>query len=250
MRRTALTGTLLVALVGVWQLLASTNVFDDLSLASPAETARSLHDDRRILWDNAWVTLREVLIGIAIALVVGVVWAVFIHLVRPVRDATYPLLVASQAIPIPLVAPLFVIAFDYGIGPKIAIVALVCFFPIVVNLADGLRATPPDLMKMMRSLGASRLTILRKVELPSALPQLFTGLKIAATISVIGAVFGEAAGAENGLGYLVLLDNHDLQTPRAYAGTVLLAVMGIALFGLTALTERIAVPWNRQGEVA
>jgi ABC-type nitrate/sulfonate/bicarbonate transport system permease component len=171
------------------------------------------------------------------------------HLVRPVRDAAYPLLVASQAIPIPVIAPLFVIAFDYGIGPKIAIVALVCFFPIVVNLADGLRSTPPELTKMMRSLGASRLMILRKVELPSALPQLFTGLKIAATISVIGAVFGEAAGAENGLGYLVLLDNHDLQTPRAYAGTVLLALMGIALFALTALLERIAVPWNQPGDV-
>jgi ABC-type nitrate/sulfonate/bicarbonate transport system permease component len=185
-----------------------------------------------------------------IALVVGVAWAVFMHLVRPVRDAAYPLLVASQAVPIPLVAPLFVIAFDYGIGPKIAIVALVCFFPIVVNLADGLRATPPELLKMMRSLGASRLAILRKVELPNALPQLFTGLKIAATVSVIGAVFGEAAGAEDGLGYLVLLDNHDLQTPRAYAGSVLLAAMGVALFVMTALAERVAVPWNRQGDVA
>jgi ABC-type nitrate/sulfonate/bicarbonate transport system permease component len=249
MRRFVLSTTLLAAVIGVWAIVASTSLFDDLSLASPGQTLSSLDHDHSVLLDNAWVTLREVLIGMAIALVAGAGWAIFMHLVRPVRDAAYPLLVASQAIPIPVIAPLFVIAFDYGIGPKIAIVALVCFFPIVVNLADGLRSTPPELTKMMRSLGASRLMILRKVELPSALPQLFTGLKIAATISVIGAVFGEAAGAENGLGYLVLLDNHDLQTPRAYAGTVLLALMGIALFALTALLERIAVPWNQPGDV-
>jgi ABC-type nitrate/sulfonate/bicarbonate transport system permease component len=168
------------------------------------------------------------------------------HLVRPLRDAAYPLLVGSQAIPIVVLAPLFVLAFGYGIGPKLAIVALICFFPITVNLLDGLRSAPPELLKLMRSMGASRLRTLRSVELPAALPALFSGLKIAATVSVIGAVFGEWAGADKGLGRLVLLGNNQLETPRVYAGIVILTVMAVGLFALTALAERLVVPWNRK----
>jgi ABC-type nitrate/sulfonate/bicarbonate transport system permease component len=244
MRRALLSVGLLALFVAVWAIIASTSLFDDLSLASPGQTLRSLDNDHSVLLDNAWVTLREVLIGLAIAVTLGFVSAVAMHLAVTFRDAAYPLLVASQAIPIPVIAPLFIIAFGYGIGPKIGIVALVCFFPVAVNLVDGLRSVPTDQLKLMRSLGASRLQTLWKVELPYALPRLFSGLKIAATISVIGAVLGEAAGAENGLGYLVLLDNHDLQTPRAYAGSLLLGVISVGLFALTALTERIAVPWK------
>jgi len=125
-------------------------------------------------------------------------------------------------------------------------VALICFFPITVNLLDGLRSVEPELLKLMRSLGASRLRTLRSVELPSALPLLFSGLKVAATVSVIGAVFGEWAGADEGLGRLVLLGNNQLQTPRVYAGVVLLTLMAVTLFSLVALGERVACPWNRK----
>ena len=142
------------------------------------------------------------------------------HLSRMLRDAAYPLLVASQAMPIVVLAPILVLAFDYGIGPKLAIVALICFFPITVNVLDGLRSVDPEQLKLMRSFGASRLRTLRSVELPSALPGFFSGLRIAATVSVIGAVFGEWAGADEGLGRLVLLGNNQLQTPRVYAGIV------------------------------
>ncbi len=192
------------------------------------------------------MTLVEVLLGLALALVTGVALAVAMHLHRPLRDAAYPLLVASQAIPIVVLAPLFVLAFDYGIGPKLAIVALICFFPITVSMLDGLRAAPAELLKLTRSLGASRLQTLRKVELSASLPALFTGLKVAATVSVIGAVFGEWAGADEGLGRLVLLANNQLQTPRAYAGIVLLTLMAVALFALVALAERVLCPWTRE----
>jgi ABC-type nitrate/sulfonate/bicarbonate transport system permease component len=192
------------------------------------------------------VTLQEVLLGLAVATALGFAAAVAMFLARPLRDALYPLLVASQAIPIVVIAPLLVLAFDYGIGPKIAIVALMCFFPITVNLLDGLRATDRDLLKLMRSLGASRWQTLRKVELPACLPYLFSGLRIAATVSVIGAVFGEASGAEEGLGRLVLSDTHQLETARAYAGVVILTAMAVALFALVTLLERAAVPWNRR----
>lgn len=231
-----------------WQGVASLGSVDDLTLASPVEVAEAFGDDWELLMDNAWVTLTEVLLGLAIALAAGAGGAVAMHLFRPLREAAYPLLVASQAIPIVVLAPLFVLAFDYGIGPKLAIVALICFFPITVNLLDGLRSVDPDLLKLMRSLGASRLATLWKVELPASLPFLFSGLRVAATVSVIGAVFGEWAGAEDGLGRLVLLGNNQLQTPRVYAGVVILTLMAVALFALVTLLERAAVPWKRQGE--
>jgi ABC-type nitrate/sulfonate/bicarbonate transport system permease component len=233
-----------------WQGVASLGSVDDLTLASPVEVVEAFGDDGDLLLDNAWVTLTEVLLGLAIALAAGAGGAIAMHLVRPLREAAYPLLVASQAIPIVVLAPLFVLAFDYGIGPKLAIVALICFFPITVNLLDGLRSVDPELLKLMRSLGAPRLATLWKVELPSSLPFLFSGLRVAATVSVIGAVFGEWAGAEEGLGRLVLLGNNQLQTPRVYAGVVILTLMAVALFALVSLLERVAVPWQRQGEPA
>ncbi len=246
MRRLALTLLLLAGVVAVWAWLASLDSVDDLTLASPREVAQAFEDDWSLLWDNAWVTLKEVLLGLAIAVVVGVLSAVGMHLSRTLRDAAYPLLVGSQAIPIVVLAPIFVLAFDYGIGPKLAIVALICFFPITVNVLDGLRAVDPEQLKLMRSFGASRLRTLRSVELPAALPSFFSGLRVASTVSVIGAVFGEWAGADSGLGRLVLLGNNQLQTPRVYAGVVILTLMAVALFALASLAERLVCPWNRK----
>lgn len=246
MRRLLLTGALLAACVALWAWVASLDSVDDLTLASPCEVAQAFEDDWSLLWDNAWVTLQEVLAGLAIAVVAGVAFAVGMHLSRALRDAAYPLLVGSQAIPVVVLAPIFVLAFDYGIGPKLAIVALICFFPITVNVLDGLRGVDPEQLKLMRSFGASRLRTLRAVELPAALPSFFSGLRVAATVSVIGAVFGEWAGSDAGLGRLVLLGNNQLQTPRVYAGIVILTLMAVALFALASLAERLACPWNRK----
>jgi len=244
-RRVALVTLLLGALLGAWAWVSSLESVDDLLVASPGETARALAQDWDLLWSNALVTLREVLIGLAIAVVGGAGAAVAMHLSRVLREAAYPLLVASQAIPIVVLAPIFVLAFDYGIGPKVAIVALICFFPVTVNVLDGLRSVAPEQLTLMRSLGASRLRTLASVELPAALPAFFSGLRIAATVSVIGAVFGEWAGADDGLGRLVLLGNDQLQTPRVYAGVAILTAMAVALFCLASLAERLACPWNR-----
>jgi ABC-type nitrate/sulfonate/bicarbonate transport system permease component len=250
MRRALLVAALLSVFVGAWQAVASLPSVDDLTLASPVETARALRDDWSLLMDNAGTTLVEVLLGLGISVLAGVAFAVGMHLSRVLREAAYPLLVASQAIPIVVLAPIFVLAFDYGIGPKLAIVALICFFPLTVNVLDGLRSVEPELLKLMRSLGASRLQTLRKVELPAALPFFFSGLRVAATVSVIGAVFGEWAGADKGLGRLVLLGNNQLQTPRVYAGIVILTLMAVALFALATLAERVACPWNRKDQPA
>jgi ABC-type nitrate/sulfonate/bicarbonate transport system permease component len=236
---------LLALVILAWQGVASLPSIDNLTLASPVETWHSLVRDRGLLFDEAGTTAVEIVLGLAISIALGVVLAVAMHLVGWLRDAAYPLLLASQAIPIVVLAPLFILAFGYGIGPKLAIIALICFFPIVVVMLDGLRSVDPDLLKLMRLLGASRLTRLWKAELPASLPFLFSGLRLAAVFSVIGAVFGEWAGADHGLGRLVLLANNQLQTPRVYAGVVLLTGMAIALFAFVSIVERLAIPWRR-----
>lgn len=250
MKRALLVSLMLAGALGAWAWIASLESVDDLLVASPRETAEALGEDRALLLDNAWVTLYEVLLGLAVSIAAGLAFAVAMHLNRALREAAYPLLVASQAIPIVVLAPIFVLAFDYGIGPKIAIVALICFFPITVNVLDGLRAVDSDHLKLMRSYGASRLRTLRSVELPAALPSFFSGLRVAASVSVIGAVFGEWAGADEGLGRLVLRGNDELQTPRVYAGILILTFMAVALFSLASLAERLACPWNRAERTA
>jgi ABC-type nitrate/sulfonate/bicarbonate transport system permease component len=148
---------LLAVVILAWQGVASLPGIDNLTLASPVETWRSLRHDHSLLLGEAGVTAVEILLGLAISVALGVLLGVAMHLVRPLRDAAYPLLLASQAIPIVVLSPLFILAFGYGIGPKLAIIALICFFPIVVVMLDGLRSVDPDLLKLMRSLGASRL---------------------------------------------------------------------------------------------
>ncbi len=146
--------------------------------------------------------------------------------------------------PVIVVAPILVVWFGYGLGPKLGIIALICFFPITVNTLDGLRSVDPEAIKMMRTLDASRWQILRRVEAPAALPFAFSGAKIAVAVAVIGAVFGEWSGVLGGLGYLLLLDNNLLETARMFASVFILSAMAIALFGLLALAERRIVRWR------
>jgi putative hydroxymethylpyrimidine transport system permease protein len=250
MKRWALPLLVLAILVGAWQVAASTGaIADALSLEpflvpSPAEIATALWDERSLLADNAWVTLQEIVLGFLCALAAGVGFAVVLHLSEPLRHALYPLIVVSQTIPILVIAPILVIWFGFGIGPKLAIVALICFFPIVVNTLDGLRASDPEATKMMRTLDASRGQILRRVEAPGALPQFFSGARIAIVIAPIGAVFGEWVGSDSGLGHLILQDNAQLQTARLFAAVAVLAALALVLFGLLALAERRVVRWR------
>jgi ABC-type nitrate/sulfonate/bicarbonate transport system permease component len=250
MRRWVLPTLLLVGLVGVWQVAASTGVLADLLglksflVPSPVEIAESLWDNRSLLAENAWVTLKEMLLGFGCAVVAGLCFAVAMHLSATFRHTLYPPLVVSQAIPIIAIAPILVIWFGYGIGPKLWIVALVCFFPISVNTLDGLRSVDPEATKMMRTLDASRGQILRRLEAPTALPGFFSGAKVAAAITGIAALFGEWAGANSGLGVLMREDNALLETSRLFAEVFLLSAMALALFALVALAERYVVTWR------
>jgi ABC-type nitrate/sulfonate/bicarbonate transport system permease component len=239
---------LLLALLGGWELYADLGGIDQFLLPAPSDVAASLWTDRGLLWDNFTVTAGEVLLGIAVALAAGVLLAVAIHLSRTLRRATYPLLVASQTIPIVIVAPLLVAWLGYDLAPKLAIVGLICFFPVVVTTLDGLAGVDPDLRKLMRTLDASRLQTLRHVEAPAALPALLSGAKIAVTVAVIGAVLAEQAGSSDGLGHLILQSIPQFETARSWAAVVVLAAFAIVLFGALALAERRLVPWAHRSE--
>lgn len=236
---------IVLALFGAWELYAVLGPVDRLLLPSPDDVAHALYVDRALLWDDFTVTATEVLLGILVAGVAGFGCAIALHLSLALRRSVYPLLVASQTIPIPIVASLLVVWLGFDIAPKLVIIGLVSFFPIAVTTLDALARVDPELMKLMRTLDAPRLAILRHVELPAALPGLFSGAKIGVTVAVIGAVFAEQAGSSSGLGHLVQQAIPQLLTARAYAAVLILSAFAIALFGLLTLAERLIVPWAR-----
>jgi putative hydroxymethylpyrimidine transport system permease protein len=249
-RRWLLPTLLFAALIGAWQIAASSGALAELLklesflVPSPAEIAESLWQSRSLLAENAWVTLREMLLGLGLSLVVGVALAFAMHLSRLVRDTLNPLIVVSQTIPILAIAPILIIWLGFGIWPKAIVVLLICFFPVAVGTFAGLGTADPEATKMMRSLDASRLQILWRVETPTALPYFFTGVRLAVVLAPIGAIFGEWVGSSSGLGHLILQDNGQLETARLFASVVILSAMALLLFALTALAQRRIVTWR------
>jgi putative hydroxymethylpyrimidine transport system permease protein len=237
---------LLVALFGAWELYVDLGGADPAILPSPHAVFSALYNDRSLLWSNFLVTAKEVLLGIVVAVVASVALAVAIHFSNTLRQSVYPLLVASQAIPIPVFALVLVFWLGFGLAPKLGVIALVSFFPIVVTTLAGLSAVDADLLKLMRTFDAPRRRTFWHVELPSALPGVLTGTKIAVTVAVIGAVFAELAGSNAGLGYIYQQAQAQLLMPRAYATILLLSLFAVALFALLSLVERRAVPWAYQ----
>lgn len=234
---------LIAIAIAAWELIIRMAHVPDYLVPAPSAVIADFRPDWPVLWPALLVTLREVLIGFAIATVAGVGLAVLLHLSGPLRRAIYPILIGSQTVPIVVIAPILAVVLGYGIAPKVVIIMLICFFPIVVNGIDGLRSADEDFIAMMRTLDATRLGILRRVEFPGALPMIFSGMRVAATFASIGAVFGEWAGANAGLGYVLEAAGPNLLTERMFASVLLLMVISITLFGLVSAVERIAVPW-------
>jgi len=242
---------LVAAALGLWELAARWELLADLLriepflVPAPSDIAEALWTDRELLAEDGWVTLQEIVLGFALAVDAGLGFATALHLSDTLRRAFYPVLVASQTVPIIVIAPILVVWFGFGIGPKLAIIALICFFPITVNTLDGLRSVDPDLTKLMRTLDAGRARIFLRAEAPSALPYAFSGAKIAVAVAVIGAVFGEWAGSDSGLGHLMLQASAQLETARLFAAVVVLSVFAIGLFALLSLLERRIAWWGR-----
>jgi len=236
---------LVVFLLGLWEGWVRAAATPAWLLPPPSAVGRALIADRGLLLHHARVTLTEVLLGFALGLAAGVLLATLLDASPALARAVYPLTVASQTVPIPAVAPLLLVWFGYGLLPKVLVTALVAFFPIAVATFDGLRGTDREVLRLLRSLGAGRWARFRLAKAPSALPALFSGARVGVALSVIGAVFGELVGASAGLGYLTTRAAADFRTARVMAAIAVLAMMGIGLFALVALAERLLLPWRR-----
>jgi NitT/TauT family transport system permease protein len=238
------TGFVLLLLV-VWELVTRfTDAVPDYLLPAPTAILSRMVDTPEVLWSATRVTLVEVVVGFVAGTVIGLALALPIAYSAAVRSTLYPLIVASQAVPKIAIGPLLVLWLGLGMTPKLAIVALMVFFPVVVTAAEGFSSVDRNLLDLLRSVDASQWQIFRRVRLPHALPQIFSGLKIGITLAVVGAVVGEWIGADDGLGYLLLQANTQLDSTLLFAALLLLVLLGVVLFILVEVAERLLLPWR------
>ena len=234
---------LILALFVLWQVATEVWQVQSWLLPSPLAILRAGWAARGILALHTWQTAQETVCGFGVALVVGISLGLVIDFWSLARQAIYPLLVVSQTIPTIAIAPLLVIWFGYGIWPKIIVVGLICFFPIVVSTADGLRGADPELIALLRTMGASRADTFFKVRVPGALPAIYSGVKIAITYSVVGAILGEWVGASKGLGVFMLRATNSFRTDWVFASIAITATLSVLLFALVVTLERLTLPW-------
>ncbi len=229
---------LAAAAIGIWEGLVWALDVQRWLLPAPSVIVRELVESRGLLAEHSATTLTEVLLGFGAASVAGALLAVAIASSRLLERSIYPFIIASQTIPYIAIAPLLLVWVGPEVTSKVIVVALISFFPIVVNLVDGLRSTDREMVDMLRTLNASRLQLFMKLHVHAAAPYLMSGLKVAAVTSVIGAVVGEWVGAKEGLGWLMKVSGPQFQTPRVFASIVALSAMAIALFILIAGIEK------------
>jgi ABC-type nitrate/sulfonate/bicarbonate transport system permease component len=232
--------------IAIWQAVADFSSLKQWLLPSPWEVLQAFAESPGLIMRHAAVTAQEALIGFACALAIGSALAIAITQSRLAERALYPYVVASQAVPIIAIAPVLVVWFGFGLMPKIVVIVLITFFPVTINMVDGIRNVDPDLVGLARSMGASRWQILRLIHLPSAMPYFFSGAKVAAAVSVIGAIFGEWVGANEGLGYFLKYSSAQFLTARVFAAILVLAIMGLVLFYAVSFIESRAIPWAKR----
>ena len=234
---------LLAALLATWQVwVRAANVAPYL-VPAPTQIVAAFVDARHLLWSHLLTTTTEALLGMALGAAAGVVLAMAIASLAVLRRSLYPLLVISQVIPIVVLAPLLVLWFGFGLTPKVVVVALIVFFPVVVSTVSGLTGVDQELVDLVRSMGANRRQVFRSVLIPAAVPAFFSGLRISAAYAVAGAVIGEMVGAESGLGLFIDRSRASYQVDRIFAAIALIALLSMALFALVALAGRAASPW-------
>jgi NitT/TauT family transport system permease protein len=229
------------ALIALWQLVVILADVPKFVLPSPLETLRSLQEPSYNWISNTLVTASEVFGGYALAVLVGIGLALIFTWSKPVDEAFSPLLVSLNMIPKVALGPIFIVWFKYGVGPNMLIAFSICFLPILLTMQRGLREVEPDLIDLVRALKGSKWQIFLKIQLPGSLPYLFSGMKVAAVLAVAGAIVGEFIASERGLGYLMLQVQVTLDTPAMFMAVLLITLVGVVLYGLVLLLERLVV---------
>lgn len=233
-----------ILFLAVWQIAVPLFHIEKWILPSPADITKEAIAEAASLSQHTWATVQLTLLGFLIGTAVGLLTAMLLHLVPFLKSALYPLLILSQNIPTIALAPLLMIWFGFGLLPKIIVITLVCFFPVAVSTMDGLTQTDRGMMNYMRMAGASKAQIFRKLEVPHALPSVFSGVKIAATYSVMGAVIAEWIGTDRGIGYYMMLQKSAYRTDRVFVAMAIIVLLSLLLFALIALLEKILVRWR------
>lgn len=228
----------------IWQ--AATMIFsiDKWILPGPIDITREAAANRANLWDHTVATLRLIVLGFVIGIVVGLVVAFLLHNIPFLKSSLYPLVILSQNIPTIALAPLLMIWFGFGILPKIIVITLVCFFPVAVATMDGLRGTDRSMLNYMQMIGTSRWNIFCKLELPFAIPSILSGVKIAATYSVMGAVIAEWIGADKGIGYYMMLQKSSFRTDRIFVAITIIVILSLIMFVCISMLERWLVRYK------
>lgn len=221
----------------VWQLVVQLGHVSTFVIAKPTAFLAEAWQSRGILAEATWVTTQEILYGFAISVVCGVAIALLVERFAWLYRATYPLIVLFQVVPKVALAPIFILWFGYGLAPRLVLIVVIAFFPITLNMVVGLKNVDGDLLVLMRSVGSSDAQVLWRIRVPTSLPYLFAGLRIAITFAVIGAVVAEFAGAKDGLGYLIQFASTQLDTPLMFAALVVVSVLGLVLYYALSLVE-------------
>ncbi|QEO13894.1 ABC transporter permease [Agromyces intestinalis] len=228
----------------IWWVATSLQWVAPYIIPSPAATWAAFSDNAAYLAQQTWVTTYETVIGFLIAIVIGIAVAVVMVYSKGVEQTLYPVILFAQVIPKIAIAPLFVVWLGFGMGPKILVAVLMAFFPVAISGLSGLRSVDPEILQLTSTMGAGKFKTFLKVRLPAALPELLSGLKVAATLAVTGAVVGEFVGANEGLGYVILQANGNLDTAMLFAALIIMSLLGIVLFAIIQIAERFLIPWH------
>ena len=235
---------LVIALLAAWWAVTAAGLVAPYILPSPGDTWATAADNVGYLAQNTWVTTWETLVGFVIAAALGVAMAIVMVYSTSLEKTVYPLILFAQVIPKIAVAPLFIVWLGFGPSPKILVAVLMAFFPIVISGLAGMRSVDPEILELTSTMGASRFKTFLKIRLPASLPQLMSGLKVAATLAVTGAVVGEFVGANEGLGYVILQANGNIDTAMLFAALIIMSALGILLFAIIELAEKLLIPWH------
>lgn len=237
----------IITVIGIllaWEAICWLTEIPKYLLPPPSDVLAVLIQRSDLLFYHTMITTGEIVGGFILSILIGVVLALLISSFKLFERAVFPLLVVSQAVPKAALAPLFIVWFGFGWEPKVIVVVLISFFPIVIDLVAGIRSVPTSMHKLAKSMGASRIDTLRKFIIPHALPHFFSGLKVAITLAVAGAIIGEFVGADRGLGYLLLFANGQLDTNLLFATIIILSILGVILFYLLLIIEYLCMPWK------
>lgn len=235
---------LLLTCFVLWWAVAAAELVEPYLVPSPGATLDVLTEKGGYIAHHGWVTTYETLLGFVISAVIGVAAAVVMVYSTTVEKTLYPILLFAQVVPKIAIAPLFVVWLGFGVTPKILVAVLIAFFPVVISMVTGLKAVDPEMLELSSTMGAGPWQTFVKIRFPASLPHLFSGLKVAVTLAVTGAVVGEFVGANEGLGYVILQANGNLDTPMLFAGLLVMSLIGVVLFVIVEVAEQLLLPWH------